>query len=125
MKCPHPKKHQNPSKLTAARVVFGMNVKVPVKSPKASSTTMAVKTPPNCVFTPELWLIAVRENEPVMGMDWKKDDAMLHRPSAIISCVASTILPLLKAFAIATDSRIDTSGSVIRESPSAFAISRN
>jgi len=32
-------------------------------------------------------------NDPLMGMDSKKDPAMLQKPRVIISCVASTMAP--------------------------------
>lgn len=50
--------------------------------------------PPNVVRTPLALLIAVRVNDPVTGIDWKNDPTILHKPSANISCVASTVFPL-------------------------------
>lgn len=53
-----------------------------------------VNTPPSGVLTPDALLTAVRVNEPVIGMELKKELKMLDTPRAIISCVASTVLPL-------------------------------
>lgn len=52
--------------------------------------------PPNCVLTPEALLTAVLVNEPVTGIELKKDPKILQIPNDSISCVASTLLPLAK-----------------------------
>lgn len=80
--------------MTAASVVFGINLNEPVKNPSDSRTKHPVKIPPSVVLTPLALLTAVRVNEPVTGIDWKNDPNKLHRPSASISCVASIVRPL-------------------------------
>jgi hypothetical protein len=45
------------------------------------------------VLTPEALLTAVLVKDPVFGKDWKKEPKMLLKPRAIISCVASIVLP--------------------------------
>ena len=75
-------------------MAFGMNWKVSVSSPKESNTNMLVIIPPNGVRTPLALLIAVRENEPVTGIDDKNEPNILQQPSAISSCVASKLFPL-------------------------------
>ena len=49
--------------------------------------------PPSGVLTPELLLTAVLLNDPVTGMEEKKEPTKLQMPSAIISCVASIRCP--------------------------------
>lgn len=71
-----------------------MNRKDSVRKPSDSNTRMPVTMPPNVVCTPDALLTAVRVNDPVTGIDWKNEPKMLHRPSASISWVASTVLPL-------------------------------
>ena len=79
------------------------------------------------------------ENEPVVGMEEKKDPTMLQAPSAIISWLASkgfppaggkrshiTILVVgnsQKAFAMATDSRMAMMGMMMKALPRLLAIS--
>lgn len=71
--------------ITPAKVVFGMNLNVPVKKPSDSKTRPPVTIPPSVVLTPLALLTAVRVIEPVTGIDWKNDPNKLHRPSASIS----------------------------------------
>ena len=49
--------------------------------------------PPMVVRTPLAELTAVREKEPVVGMDEKNEPKKLQKPRAIISWLASTGLP--------------------------------
>lgn len=80
--------------MTAASVVFGMYWNEEVRKPSASNTMIPVKMPPIGVRTPLALFTAVRVNEPVDGIDWTNEPNILHRPSANISCVASTVFPL-------------------------------
>lgn len=82
--------------ITAARVLFGMYWKESVRNPNDSSTMHPVTMPPSVVRTPLALFTAVRVNDPVVGIDWKKEPHKLHRPSASISWVASMVLPLAK-----------------------------
>lgn len=52
--------------------------------------------PPKGVTTPEELFTAVLVNDPVMGIELNSDPKMLDKPTAIISCVASTVFPLAK-----------------------------
>ena len=52
-----------------------------------------MNTDPSCVLTPLAELTAVLEKDPVIGYDETREPAMLHIPTAIISCVESTALP--------------------------------
>jgi hypothetical protein len=53
-----------------------------------------VYSPPKGVRTPLAELTEVRENEPVTGNDDANEPIMLLIPMAIISWLASTLLPL-------------------------------
>lgn len=53
-----------------------------------------VKMPPAGVRTPDALLTAVLVNDPVTGIERTNEPAILHRPKAIISWVASTAFPL-------------------------------
>lgn len=55
--------------MTAANVLFGMYWKEPVRKPSESNTMQPVKMPPSVVRTPLALLMAVRVNEPVVGID--------------------------------------------------------
>lgn len=50
--------------------------------------------PETVVLAPEALLIALLENDPVIGIERKNDPAILLAPRASNSWVASTILPL-------------------------------
>lgn len=52
--------------------------------------------PPNVVCTPLALLTAPLDKAPVTGMEPTNDDAILHKPMANISCVASIDFPLAK-----------------------------
>jgi hypothetical protein len=56
-------------------------------------TIPPVMMPPAVVLTPLAELTAVREKEPVVGIEEKKEPAKLQNPRAIISWLASTGLP--------------------------------
>lgn len=105
-----------------------------VKKANVSRISAPVTAPPRVVFTPLELLMAERVNEPVIGIEETKAFKTLHRPTAIISCEASTILPLAettksvktidyifsdlqKAFAIAIDSSIEIRGMVKTDAP--------
>lgn len=79
--------------MTAANVAFGMYRNSSVNRPSDNSMRPPVKRPPSVVCTPLALLTAVRVNDPVVGIDSTNEPIILHTPSAIISCVASTDLP--------------------------------
>lgn len=60
---------------------------------RANNTSAPVYSPPAVVATPDAWLTAPRDSAPDTGMESTREEARLHRPRAIISCVASTYLP--------------------------------
>ena len=70
---------------TAARLVFGMNLKVGVRRLQAKSTRRPVKMPPIGVLTPEALFTAVLVKLPAVGIDLTKLPKMLLRPTANIS----------------------------------------
>lgn len=129
--------------MTAASVVFGMYWNDEVRKPRASNTMIPVKMPPIGVRTPLALFTAVRVNEPVDGMDWTNEPNILHRPSANISCVASTVFPLAEktffvknwkwwkmcrylhnAFVTATHSNIAIKGIAMIDEPRWLTISK-
>uniref|UniRef100_A0A6B0U4T5 Uncharacterized protein n=1 Tax=Ixodes ricinus TaxID=34613 RepID=A0A6B0U4T5_IXORI len=91
---------------------------------RAMITMAPVKTPPIGVRTPLLLLMAVLEKLPVPGYALTKDPIRLQMPIAIISCVESKVLPLANAFAIATDSRIDSKAMIGMPEPSSWTMSK-
>lgn len=133
--------------MTAARVLFGMYWKESVRNPNDSSTMHPVTMPPRVVRTPLALFTAVRVNDPVVGIDWKKEPHKLHRPSANISWVASIVFPLAVTeidmngeicvclvdaigyclqndFATAILSKIDINGIAMTEDPKWVIISK-
>lgn len=96
--------------MTAANVDFGMNRNESVKNPSDNITRTPVTMPPSVVRTPLALLTAVRVNEPVTGIDWKKAPTKLHIPSANISCVASIVLP----FAVANNNSNSLNDQIIQ-----------
>ena len=79
--------------INPAKVDLGMYLNVAVND-KANKTMRPVNIPPNGVFTFDALFTAVLVNEPAVGIDLTKEPAMLQAPNAIISCVASKVLPL-------------------------------
>lgn len=103
------------------------------------------------VLTPLALLTAERVNAPQTGIDLKKDPTTLHKPSVIISWLASTVSPfafgrkenneneennfhffgemkskhLLNAFAIATFAKTATNGTTIIPVPNSLHTSLN
>lgn len=60
---------------------------------KSQPIDIPVNSPPNGVTTLDVRLIALRVNDPEIGMEPRKDPAKFEIPNASISCVASTPLP--------------------------------
>ena len=79
--------------MTAASVALGMKAQAGMRKARARMTSSPVKTPPSGVRTQQVELTAVREKEPVMGIELTKDPTRLQKPRAIISWLASTGLP--------------------------------
>lgn len=82
--------------ITPASVAFGINWNVTVKKLSAKITNVPVNTPPKGVCTPDALFIAVRVNDPVVGIDRKNDPQIFDIPNAIISWVASTLFPFAR-----------------------------
>lgn len=65
-----------------------------MKNNKETITRLPAYSPDKVVFTPLALLTAPLANGPFIGKDCANELAMLQRPTAINSCVASMALPL-------------------------------
>lgn len=82
--------------MTAARLAFGMYVKVEVSKPQANRIKQPVTMPPKGVRTPDALFTAVLVKLPAVGRELTKLPARLHKPSVSISWFASNVLPFAR-----------------------------
>ena len=79
--------------MTADKVALGMKAHLSMRKARQRMTSAPVYTPPSGVRTPLALFTAVREKEPVVGIELTKEPITLQTPSAIISWLASTGFP--------------------------------